>query len=507
MNLKKNALIIMLITTISQILGFVRDVTLSYFYGTSFFSDAYLVSTTITNVVYSFIMLGISTSYIPIFRRIESNFGIIESNKYTNNVASFILFISTLIFCISFIFVESIVKLLASGFNSETIEMTVNFTKIGLISIYFTGLVYLFSAYLQLKDKFIVPALIGIPYNLVIILSIFLSYKISSNIIAIGIVVSSMIQLFLIIPFLRGAGYKYERVFNLRDKNIKQMIFISLPVIIGSSINEINIMVSKAIASQIGVGAVSSLTYADRLVGFIYGLFIMSIVTVIYPSLAKMASVENIAGVKKALQNSILSIFLLVMPASIGFMILNDSIVKLLFGRGAFDDKAVIMTSQVLFFLSIGVLWIGIREILTRVYFALQDTKTPVINASIAVIINIILSFILSNLLGIVGLALANSIAAIICALLLTYRLQKRIGIFIDKNLLISLLKISFSTFIMALIVKYTFSLMQILLPHNLGLILSILIGGISYCLLVWLMKIELVKETVSNLFMYIKKS
>jgi putative peptidoglycan lipid II flippase len=496
--MKKTALILMILTIFSKIFGFARDITLAYFYGTSNISDAYLISTTIPLVIFSFIGIGINTGYIPMYSKIQNIKGAKEANRFTNNLVNFLIIICTIIFILGFLLTNQIVKVFASGFQGDTLALTVKFTRISLFGIYFMGLIYIFNGFLQLKENYIIPALVGFPLNIFIIASIFLSSKTNVVVLSIGSVIAAASQLILVLPFAYKKGYRYKFILDIKDEHIKNMVYIALPVIIGVSVNQINTLVDRTIASQISVGGISALNYANRLNGFVQGIFVLSIATVMYPMISKMAAENNMTGFKKSVSEAISSINLLVLPTTIGAMIFAEPIVRLLFGRGAFDANAISMTSYALFFYSIGMIGFGLREILSRTFYSLQDTKTPMINAAIAMTINIILNIILSKFLGIGGLALATSISAIFCTVLLFTSLRKKIGSFGMKSITISFIKILCASLVMGVIAKVSYNTLFNSIGANLSLILSIGIGAITYFIIIYFMRIEEVDVIVN---------
>lgn len=489
--MKNTALVLMMLTILSKLIGFGRDITLSYFYGASNISDAYLISLTIPLSIFAFIGTGIATSYIPIYNDVEKEKDIESADRFTSNSLNFILIICTIIVIISSLFTEEIVKLFASGFEGDTLKLAAHFTKISIWSIYFSSLIYIFKSYLQLKNQFIIPALIGIPLNFFTILSIVISYKSNITVLAIGSVVATFSQLALMIPSVLKRGYKYKFVIDKDSKYIKRMVYLSLPVILGVSANQINVLVDRTIASRIATGGISALNYANRLNLFVQGIVVMSISTAMYPMISRMASDNNIKGFKKSILSAINGIDLLVMPAIIGSMIFSKEIVELLFGRGEFGEEAIIMTGSALFFYSIGMIGFGLREVLSRAFYSLQDTKTPMINAAISMILNIILNLILSKYLGIGGLALATSISAIFCTLLLILSLRKKVGAFGIRGITVSFIKIFISSVIMGIVAKVAFELSHNIINKNIALILSIGLGALIYFILIYMFKLE----------------
>jgi putative peptidoglycan lipid II flippase len=303
-----------------------------------------------------------------------------------------------------------------------------------------------------------------------------------------------------LLPFAYKKGYRYGFVLDKNDKHLMRMIYLSLPVILGTSVNQINTLVDRTLASRIAIGGISALNYANRLNGFVQGIFVLSIATVMYPMISKMAAENNMAGLKKTLSEAVTSINLLVIPATIGAMIFAEPVVKFLFGRGAFDADAVSMTSYALFYYSIGMIGFGLREVLSRAFYSLQDTKTPTINAAISVTINIILNIILSRFLGIGGLALATSISAIFCTVLLFIGLRAKIGPFGMKNITISFLKILCASIIMGVFAWIVYGILVIRINLNLALVITIGTGAAIYFVMIYFMKIKEVDSIKSSL-------
>lgn len=489
--MKKTTLILMIITIISKIFGFIRDITLSYFYGASNISDAYLISLTIPTIIFELIGIGINTSYIPIYSSIEKERDYKLAERFTNNIINIIIIICTIIILLVLLYTMPIVKLFASGFEDETLSLATRFTKISIFGIYFYSLIYILNGYLQSKNSFVVPALRGILLNLVIITAIVFSSKYGIAFLSIGSLIAMAIQFVFLVPFAYKKGHKYSFILDKNDEYLKKMLYLAIPVIIGVSVNQINILIDRTIASRIAIGGISALNYASRLNGFIQGIFVLSIATVMYPMISKMAAENNMNGLKKSLSEAISLINLLVLPATVGAVLFAEPVVKLLFGRGAFDSQAILMTSDALFFYSIGMIGFGLREVLSRAFYSLQDTKTPMMNAAVAMGLNIVLNIILSKFLGIGGLALATSISAIFCTGLLFISLRKKIGPFGIKSIIISFIKILCSSLLMGLIAKISYNILLNSISQNLSLILSIGIGAFSYFAVIYFMKIE----------------
>ena len=489
--LRRTVLSVMLLTIVSKILGFTREIVLAYYYGASNISDAYLISLTIPGVIFSFISVALVTGFIPLYTSILNEQGMAEGNKFTSNIINILFIISTLIVIFVFLFDNAILKIFALGFDNETLEMATTFTKIFIIGIYISGLLSIFTGFLQVHKNFFIPALGGIPFNIITILSIYFSKIYYLYFIIIGVIVAKFVQLLMLIPYVVKNKFKYSLKISLYDNNVKKMLLMGLPLIIGVSLNQINILVDRTIASTISVGGISAISYANHLNQFVQGVFVASLIAVMYPTVSKMIVDNNIHLVKKSISESINLIYLFVLPATIITMIFSVEIVTLLFARGEFDSNATLMTSDALFFYSIGMIAVGLREFLSMIFYSMKDTKTPMINAAIGIVLNIILNIILSYYLGLGGLALATSIAAIFTTILMIVSLKKKIGSFGMKHMSIIFLKILFASLIMGFITISIFYYLVGFLNQNISLIISIVVGIIIYLIIIYLMKIE----------------
>lgn len=496
--MKKAALLVMIITVISKIVGFVREIVLSYVFGASAITDAYLISQTIPLTIFSFISTGIATGFIPIYSKIQQNDGKHYADKFTSNLSNSLLLLATIIVAFVLAFTQPVVKMFASGFSGETLELAVSFTRITVFGVYFTAVLNIFSGYLRVYEHYLAPALIGFPMNLIVICSLFIGAKTNVFVIAFGSLLAIASQLVVLIPFLRRTSYQHQIVVNVKDKYLKEMFLIALPVINGTSVNEINVLVDRTLASRIAVGGISALNYARRLNGFVQGLVVVSLTSVMFPMISKMAAAENIKDLKQTVNEAMASMSLLIIPATIGAMVFAEEIVALLFGRGAFTAEAITMTGNALFYYSIGMIAFGLRDVLSRAFYALQDSKTPMINATIGVVLNIALNIILSRYMGIGGLALATSISAIVAVVLLFTSLRRKIGGLGLSNLVKSFTKIGLASVIMGVIARGGYNSLTQILGQNLALVIIMGMAVLIYGILVYFMRIPEVDQVIA---------
>ena len=497
--MNKTAILIMILTLGSKVFGLFRDITLSFFYGTSYVSDAFLISQMIPMSILEFIGLGLLTGYIPLYESVEKKNGKNSGGVFTNKVVSIVIVLSTLLIIVGLIFTKSIVLVFASGFYGDSLKLAIQFTKISLFTIYFVTLGYVFRGFLQIHGKYLITVITGFPLNIITIIGIIVSAKFNLFFLAYGSLLAIFSQFIILAVFSYKVGYRFEWKWDIKDSYIVNLFQLAIPMMIGISVNQINLIVDRTLASRIAVGGISALNYANRLNFFVQGIFVVSITTVMYPAISKLAATSNINGLKAKVNEAITGVNLLLVPASVGFFIYSKEIIILLFGRGMFDDKAIAMTTSATVFYSIGMLAVGLREVLSRTFYSLQNTKTPMINASIGLVINIILNLVLSKYLGISGLAFATSISAIVTTGLLFVSLTKIIGDYNIKYLLVTFMKIVFASILMAFISRWTFNWLEVRLDSKLALLLGISFGVIAYFISIYLLKIEEINNIVTS--------
>lgn len=487
---------LMIATILAKVLGFGRELVLASSYGASMYSDAYLTAMNIPLVIFTIIGTTLGTVLIPMYFEVNSELGEKKALNFTNNIFNIVIVICILLAILGLIFTEPLVKIFAMGFEGQTLKIAIDFTRITIIGIVFTGLSYVMTSYLQINNNFTVPGLVSVPKNVIIITSIMLSVMYNPYIMIWGTLLGIATEFLFQLPFAIKSGYKYQPYINVKDKYIKKMLWLIGPVLIGVAVNQINTMVDRTLASTLVEGSISALNYANKLNGFVMALFITSVGAVIYPMLSKLSSEENKEKFTSSVVKSINSVILLVIPISIGAIVLATPIVKFLFQRGEFDARATNMTTIALIMYSIGMVAFGLRDILGKVFYALQDTKTPMINGVIAMSMNIVLNIILVRDLELAGLALATSISAIVCIFLLFGGLKKKIGYFGQDKIIKTTIKSIVSAIVMGIVTYFAYNIISkslglVFIKEAISLIVSVGIGAITYGILVAVLKVE----------------
>lgn len=504
--MKTTTVVLMIIAILSKILGFVRELSISYYYGASSISDAYFIALTIPVVIFSVIGNSITAGYIPLYNNIVKEKDEKESKRFTSVLITAIIIFCTIIILIIQSFTMPIISILAFGFKGETLILAASFSKITILAIYFTGIVVILNGFLQIKNKFIMPAILGIIFNIIVILSVYLSEKINVVILAWGIIVAAVVQFLLVSYIAKKENYSFRFILDFKNSYLKKFAYITIPLMIGISLSHINILIDKAFASKVAEGAVSALNYAELINLFVLSSVVMPIATVIYPTMSKMIIEDNKIMLGKLVKKSIVIIAVIIVPSTAGILCFSKEIIKLLFERGAFDAQATYLTATAVFFYAMGMLAMGVREVVARVFYSMQNSKTPALNALLGIGLNIGFNIILTPYFGIAGLALATALAANITTIMLVYNLKKQ-EIEIDYYVIS---KVVFKTIvmstIMSIIIKICYVKYFCSFSNNISLLLAVSTGFIVYTLLLYSAKIEEIDKIASDIISKLRK-
>ncbi|MCT4633557.1 MAG: murein biosynthesis integral membrane protein MurJ [Firmicutes bacterium] len=498
-SLKNITLIVIIITIISKGLGFIREMVLSYFYGASMVSDAFLIALTIPSVVTGFVITGLSTSYIPIFFEINEKHGRDNALYLTNNIINVYVVISSVVCAICLVFAEPIVKLFALGFQGEGYYLAVKFSRILMASMIFTGMIAVFNAFLQIKNNFVVPALMGLPLNIFYIVAIYFSVKVNVILLPLISLFGFLAQVLILMFFMRRNGYKHNWIMNFRDKSLIRVKDMMIPTVASASFTQINIVVDKTLASGIAVGGISILNYAGRVNSFIIGIFVTSITTIMYPKISKAVINNEHEDIKSIVENSLFFVLLIVVPASAGGIFYSKEIIDVLFNRGAFDLSALNMTALSFAYYLIGSISQGIREIILRIFYSRKNTKTPMKISFWGILINIVLSVLLSKIMGLGGIAIATSISTIAITFVMVIVLYREFKFVNLKTMVVIVMKIAISTMVMICISSYGFENLIMFQNKYISLMVTIFLAVIVYFVMMFICEIRFRKLVIKN--------
>lgn len=454
----KAAALMSIATFISRILGYVKDMILAKFFGATGVADTFFVAFRIPNLLRELFAEGsMSSALIPVLTEYQTTQGKDIAKRLVRIVFTFILIFVGLISLIGIIFTPAIVTAIAPGFLDmpEKFSLTVLLTRIMFPFLLFISLASLVMGALNTRRIFFAPSLAPAMLNIMIIASILvLAPRMEQPIIAvaIGVVLGGFIQFAFQLPFFFKGGFGLAPEYDFRHPGLKKMSMLILPATMGMAVAQINIFVSTILATYLPEGSITYLYYSMRLVQFPIGIFGVAMGMAVLPSLSEHAARGEFNKLSYDFSFALRLLFFISIPAMAGLIALREPIVNILFQRGMFDYTATVGTAQALLFYSLGI-WciVGVR-VITASFYSMQDTKTPVKVAIIALATNVILSIILMTPLKHAGLALANSIASAVNFIILFFFLRKKLKRVDRRGILHSFAKTVFAASIMGLI-------------------------------------------------------
>lgn len=487
--------VILLLNLLSRFLGFVRDAVITWQFGASGMTDAYLVAYTIPYALEAVLGMSFVTVIVPVLTRYlvqgAQEEGSLVASSIVSGTGLFLAFITAVGLAIA----PALVKLLAPGFTSEELALTVRLTRIMFPSIIFMGMGLMFSGILNTHKRFALPAFAPALANLVIILAVLLfgaRYRIEG--LAAGTLAGFIGFLLIQLPGMRNLDLRLTWRLDFRHPRVKQAIKAIIPVTFATGVNQVNLAVNRFFASGLSPGSITALDLANRVMNLPLGVFAAAVATAAFPTMAEKAARKDLAGFAGDFMGSLRLVSLTMLPATVGLMVLREPVIRLLFERGAFQAEATGMTAGALLYFALGLLFLGGIYLLTRAYYSLGDLKTPALVGGVAVACNGIFSILLLPLLGHQGLALANTLAAMVNAGLLFYLLGRRIPLGRWSSLVIPLGKMGFASLVMGWIVDRSLKLFPGPYPfavEALVLCLLVAIGAAVYGLLVILLGVE----------------
>ena len=508
----KSAVIIIIFTIASKLLGFLRESLIAAKFGSGVETDTFFIAMAAIGLFTSVITQSINTTMIPVLSSVEIAEGKEGKNRHTNNLLNIIMILSFIITIIAWILSPLVIRMIASGFEGEQYQLAIILMRIGLPAIIFSSIIGVFRGFLQSELMFTESAVSQLPFNFVyIFFLVFMSSFFGIKGLMVTSVLAVAVQIIFQIPGLRKNGFKYRLEMDLKDKYIRRIIHLLPPVLISVAVGDLNKVIDKSLASRLVDGSISALNYASRLEGLITGIFIATITTVIFPMLSSAANKKTFDELKRTIVHGINITLLIALPSTVGMIILAKPIVKIAFQRGEFDETATMMTVGALIFYVVGLVFTGLKSLLLRVFYSLQDTKTPMVNSIIAVILNFIFNIALIGVMEHRGLALATSISAAVTTFFLFLKLRKKIGPFGLLESVSCGLKSLFATIVMGVVVYFIYTGLGSILVGNtilelIHLLIAVAIGGLIYLVLIYILKVKELEWAVENIKKKIKK-
>lgn len=501
----KSSIVVMLLIILGKILALIRDALIAAKFGATYITDIYNFALGMVYLLTT-ISYGLTTTFIPIHTEQLEKDNQKDKDRFVNNVINASLLITIIITIILIIFSKYIIYIFGHGFNNDikVFNSSIKVTRIMMLSLIFVSLQSVVTGVLQCHKEFYEPAAMAVVSNIVyIIYLIFLTVKFGINGFAAATVIGFFMQFIINVPKYKKLGYKYEPFINFKDKKLINMFKLMIPVVISTSVVQLNVFVNRSFATNIYFGAVTILDCANKVNTLAYEVFAIGIAMIVYPTLSQLAVKEDKTEYKKSLGQSINIIMLIMIPAAVAIAILREPLITVIFKRGAFNEQAAKLTETALLFYCPAMIAYGIRDILNKAFYSIKDSKTPMINSFIGILINIFINILIVKYMKVNGLTLATSLSSIITTILMMWNLHKKLGGIKIRNIWISFWKITFSASIMGItlfiINNISFYKFGMGMKGSLvSIFTSFLLGSIVYCICIYITNIKEFKYLLS---------
>jgi putative peptidoglycan lipid II flippase len=500
-SLAKSAILIIIISFVQILFSFLRDTMFANFYGATVQSDAYFMANTIPTVLFSVIGVAITTTILPIYIERVNNSSNEGKDRFISNIITIVFFVSLIFSVLGIIFANGVTSFFVPNFSSQAKLLTTQMTKILFPSVIFTSLISLFAIVLNAKRIFVPITIASIIPSVVVTIGILLSSSISIYIVSVFTLLGTLLQALFVYKIV-SKHIQYHFILSFKDPDIRKIGVRIIPVVLSMGASEINTIVDKMLGSGLNAGSISAINYAQKLNALFLGVVLMAITTVTYPVFSELVAKKDTLGLNKIVNQAVSISVLLFLPVVLAAFIFKIDIVSFIFGHGAFNKNSVLTTSYVFGFYCVMMIFSALREIISKFYFSIGNTRTPMIFSVIGIVCNIVLNLILIKPMGVGGLALSSTIAAIIISTLLIIfmKVQNK-----DYNLKDSMYN-SFKALFAGAIMVITILLMKKISITHYQIVNAILITFISLIVYVAILIMCRTKIVIDYFLLFLKK-
>lgn len=429
--LATSALIVAAAFIASRILGLAREVILAYRFGTTGEYDAYVAAFRVPDLLFLVIMAGsFGAAFVPVF----AGFLARGDDGRAWRLASAVLTLAAIVVVVAaltaFVVAGPLVRqLVAPGLSDDDQQLTVSTMRILLLSPVFLGLGIAAKGILEAQDLFTLPAIAPLLYNVAIIVgAIAIAPSFGVEGVAASVVVGAILHLAIQLPGLVASGFRYVPSLDLSTPGLARVGQLLGPRLIGQAAFQLNFIVVTSLASETGEGRVAALNLGWQLLMLPHGVVALSISTVVFPTMARLYETGDLVSFRRMVGQALRPLIFFALPAAVILFGFRTAIVRTLFQLGAFNAESTQLVAEPLAILALGLLGYGLVEVLTRVFYAMHDTRTPVIAGIIIIGINIAVGWLFLDRFGHLALAMSLSLSTTYEAIILLAVLRARLG-------------------------------------------------------------------------------
>jgi len=441
---------------VSRFIGVIRDRIFASQFGAGTELDVYYAAFRIPDLVYNMIIVGaLSAGFIPVFTAVWMK-DKKEAAVLTNNVINSLAVVLVGVLLILFLAMPWVMKLIVPGFDPDQMRQTVLLSRIMLASPLLLGLSGIASSVLQSLKCFFIYSLTPIFYNIGIIIgALFFVPLWGLAGLAYGVLLGAVLHLAIQMPTLYHAGFRYQPLIDLKSHELREIAKLMIPRTLTLATSQLNMVVTTILASTLAIGSLTIYNFANNLQFFPVGIIGVSFALAAFPTLSEYFAANDRNEFVAHLSNTIRQILFFIIPLSVVFLLLRAQIVRVVLGAGKFDWSATITTANALALFALSFFAQCLIPLLTRAFYAMHDTQKPLLIAFVSVLINIIAALSLKESMGIVGLALAFSIAAVFQATTLAVVLRRKIQSMNAQSIATSSYKILVGGIAMAMLMQW----------------------------------------------------
>ena len=450
--------LVMALFVVSRVLGLLREMVISYQFGTGGDLDAYLAAFRLPDILFQIVAGGaLASAFIPTFTTLLARQDDKGAWRLASAIINLVLILTAAFAALAALLAPWLVSaIIAPGFDAQRQALTSDLMRVMLITPVIFGVSGVFMGILNARKHFLLPALAPILYNLGIILgAVFLAPDMGVMGLAAGVVAGALGHLLVQIPGLVRYGLRYTPTLGLQLASVREVGRLMLPRVVGLAAVQINFLVNTILASGLVPGSLTAINFAWLLMLLPQGVFAQSIATAAFPTFSTQAAKGQVAEMRSTLAVTLRAVLYLALPAAIGLIVLRKPLVQIIFQRGAFTETSTEMVAWALAFFALGLPAHAVVEIVVRAFYALHDTKTPVMIGIGAMVLNVILSLAFIALFRALdwmphgGLALSNSLATTIEMAVLLGIIRQRLGGLEGRRMLASLSRIGLASLLM----------------------------------------------------------
>lgn len=485
--------------------SFLKEAVFARYFGTTEAADAYTVAIQAPEILFAVVWESINAIVIPLYTEKRQREGQAGANRFISNFLTFFLIGAILFLLIGELLAKQITYVFAPGLNLETRTLATALLRTLLPILVFEGVCRISEGVLHTHGQFLATKLISALRNIGVIVALLLfAGKFGVFSAAYGFVCGIFAE-FVLCAVVTARYAKFCLFLDRQDAALRKAACMSVPILLGIGITEINQLADKVVSSYLGSGGIASLNYATKLSSMVGSVVFGSIVTLVYPRFAHYITDNDEKSLGRSYLQTLRVLILLCIPITVGGALCSQSLVSLAFQRGQFDTSDVAIVSLLFLFYLVSISFTYIRMVAAKLFTAFCDTKTPMVNALMGAVTNIVLNIILAKAFGLVGLAIATAISACIACFLLLSKLRGRFSALRYSDLLPTVWKAVLSAIGMAavlLVIKSAFGSLHAFI----SLFLSVGIGVLVYGLLLVALRVPEVRPVCEAALQFVKK-